>query len=264
MNSRRSARPNIARRMKRCSARARTRIVGNATFGLTLGYFERDDRIDSPGVAPGIRDPFGVPPNLVDSNLTRYSATFTGTQKFSDMVTLAYGVDWLRETGTSDGSLDFGGGFVLPTSFDLTRTTWAPFAEMRVETKFGISTQLGVRVDDPDGASSVTSPRVRVAYDTGRIGIHHRGRVGQGIQAAEFLCARTSAGRQSGPGAGTRRVVRARVVAGNPRWRGTPERDVFRRRIPQRDRLRSGSAADAREPQSRGHRGLRARGPRGP
>ena len=42
--------------------------AGNATFGLTLGYFDRNDLIDSPGVAPGVRDPFGVPPNVVDSN----------------------------------------------------------------------------------------------------------------------------------------------------------------------------------------------------
>jgi vitamin B12 transporter len=164
---------------------ANTRI-GNATFGLTLGYFERDDLIDSPGVAPGVRDPFGVPPNLVDSNLTRYSATFTGTQKFSDAVTVAYGIDWLRETGTSDGSLDFGGGFVLPTSFDLTRTTWAPFAEMRLETKFGLSTQLGVRVDDPDGASSVTSPRVRVAYAAGDSGFTIAGAWGKAFKLPSF------------------------------------------------------------------------------
>ena len=62
-----------------------------------------------------------------------FTATFTGTQKFSDLLSLAYGVDWLREEGTSDGSLDFGGGFVLPTSFELTRTSWAPFAEVRLD-----------------------------------------------------------------------------------------------------------------------------------
>ena len=144
--------------------------VGDATFGLTLGYFDRDDRIDSPGVAPGVRDPFGIPPSIVDTKLTRYSATLTGTQKFTDWMTLAYGVDWLREEGASNGALDFGGGFMLPTSFELTRTTWAPFAEMRLETRFGLSSQLGVRVDEPDGASSVTSPRVRVAYAAGDSG----------------------------------------------------------------------------------------------
>jgi vitamin B12 transporter len=160
--------------------------VGNATFGLTLGYFERDDRIDSPGIAPGIRDPFGVPPSLVDTNLTRTSATFTGTQKFSEWVTLAYGVDWLREEGTSDGSLDFGGGFVLPTSFELTRTTWAPFAEMRIETKYGLSTQLGVRVDEPDGAGSVTSPRIRVAYAAGESGFTVAGAWGKAFKLPSF------------------------------------------------------------------------------
>ena len=60
--------------------------AGAATFALQLGYFDRNDHIDSPGVAPGIRDPFGVPASVVDTNLTRYSATFTGTQKFSEHV----------------------------------------------------------------------------------------------------------------------------------------------------------------------------------
>jgi outer membrane cobalamin receptor len=139
--------------------------AGAATFALQLGYFDRNDNIDSPGVAPGIRDPFGVPPSVVDTNLTRYSATFTGTQKFSEQFSFAYGVDWLREEGVSDGVLDFGGGFVLPTSFELTRDSWAPFAEARVTSSFGLSMQAGVRVDQPEGASSVTSPRVRLEYE---------------------------------------------------------------------------------------------------
>jgi vitamin B12 transporter len=145
--------------------------AGDATFSLALGYFDRNDRIDSPGIAPGVRDPFGVPPSLVDSSIERSSATFTGTQKFSQFVSLAYGVDWLREEGVSDGSLDFGGGFVLPTSFALTRTSWAPFAEVRLTSGFGLSSQLGVRVDEPAGKSSVTSPRVRVAYEFADTGV---------------------------------------------------------------------------------------------
>jgi len=139
--------------------------VGAANFTLQVGYFDRDDHIDSPGVAPGIRDPFGVPPSVVDTGLRRYSATFTGTQKFSELLSVAYGVDWLREEGTSDGTLDFGGGFVLPTSFELTRDSWAPFAEARLTSTFGLSMQAGVRVDQPDGESSVTSPRVRMEYE---------------------------------------------------------------------------------------------------
>jgi vitamin B12 transporter len=156
--------------------------VGDATFGLTLGWFDRDDHIDSPGVAPGVRDPFGVPPSVVDTNLTRYSATLTGTQRFSDYFTLAYGADWLREEGVSDGVLDFGGGFLLPTNFELTRTTWAPFAEARVESRIGLSAQAGVRVDKPDGAGSVTSPRVRVAYEFGDSGFSVAGAWGKAFK----------------------------------------------------------------------------------
>jgi vitamin B12 transporter len=156
--------------------------AGGATFALTLGYFDRDDHIESPGVAPGIRDPFGVPPSIVDSNFTRLTATLTGTQKFSDSISLAYGAEWQREEGVSNGSLDFGGGFVLPTSFELTRTSWAPFAEMRLDTSFGLSTQAGVRVDQPDGQGSVTSPRVRVAYEVADSGLTVAGAWGKAFK----------------------------------------------------------------------------------
>ncbi len=156
--------------------------VGAADFALQVGYFDRDDHIDSPGVAPGIRDPFGVPPSVVDTSLRRYSATFTGTQKFSERFSVAYGVDWLREEGSSDGILDFGGGFVLPTSFELTRDSWAPFAEARVTSTFGLSMQAGVRVDQPDDESSVTSPRVRLEYEFADTGFTMAGAWGKAFK----------------------------------------------------------------------------------
>jgi iron complex outermembrane receptor protein/vitamin B12 transporter len=55
----------------------------------------------------------------------------------------------------------------MPTSFDLTRNSWAPYAEARFSTPFGLSAQAGVRVDQPEGMGSVTSPRLRVAYNLG-------------------------------------------------------------------------------------------------
>ena len=169
MSSRPSATPSIARRTKPFSAPASNTRVGDATFGLTLGYFDRDDHIDSPGRRARCPRSFRRAAQRGRHRISRVTrATLTGTQKFSDLLSLAYGVDWLREQGTSDGTLDFGGGFVLPTSFDLTRTSWAPFAEVRLETQVGLSTQPGVRVDNPDDMSSVTSPRVRVAYDIRR------------------------------------------------------------------------------------------------
>ncbi|HET9865220.1 MAG TPA: TonB-dependent receptor [Steroidobacteraceae bacterium] len=156
--------------------------VGAATFSLTTGYFDRDDHIDSPGVAPGIRDPFGLPPNVVDTRLRRYSATLSGTQKISDLLSVAYGVDWLREEGRSDGALDFGGGFMVPTTFELTRTSWAPFTEVRLDSGLGLSAQAGVRFDKPDGMDSVTSPRVRVAYEFAGSGVTLAGAWGKAFK----------------------------------------------------------------------------------
>jgi outer membrane cobalamin receptor len=159
-----------------------THRAGDATFSLTLGYFDRDDHIDSPGVAPGVRDPFGVPPSIVDSGIQRFTATVTGTNKLSDLLSLAYGAEFQREDGGSDGDLDFGGGFVLPTSFALERHSWAPFAEIRLNTAFGLSTQAGVRVDNPDGESAVTSPRIRVAYEFADTGLRVAGSWGKAFK----------------------------------------------------------------------------------
>jgi outer membrane cobalamin receptor len=154
--------------------------IGAATFSLAAGYFDRDDHIDSPGVAPGIRDPFGVPPSVVDTNLTRYSVTLSGTQKLSDLLSVAYGIDWLREEGRSDGTLDF--GFPVPTSFALTRTSWAPFTEVRFDSGTGLSAQAGVRFDKPDDMDSVTSPRLRVAYEFGDSGVTVAGAWGKAFK----------------------------------------------------------------------------------
>ena len=142
-----------------------THDLQHGKLGLTLGYFDRGERIDSPGVAPGIRDPFGVPPSVVDSDIQRFTATFTGTYEVMGPLQLAYGAEYQHEQGSSVGQLDFGGGFLVPTNFDLTRDSWAPFAEARVSTGNGFSAQAGVRVDVPEDGGSVTSPRVRVAYD---------------------------------------------------------------------------------------------------
>ena len=135
------------------------------TLALTLGYFDRGERIDSPGVAPGIRDPFGIPPSVTDSDIQRFTATFTGTHDLRDFLSLAYGAEYQHEQGGSQGQLDFGGGFLVPTNFALTRSSWAPFVEARVHAGEGFSAQAGVRVDKPDDYSAVTSPRLRVAYD---------------------------------------------------------------------------------------------------
>ena len=144
---------------------ALTRNIDQGSLQWSVGYFDRGERTDSPGVAPGIRDPFGVPPSIVDAEVSRFTTSLTGKHFFGGAdLELAYGAEYQHEDGSSRGELDFGGGFVLPTSFDLTRASWAPYAEVSLGGQVGFSAQAGVRVDDPDDYSPVTSPRVHVAY----------------------------------------------------------------------------------------------------
>ena len=142
-----------------------THGFAHGSLGLTAGYLDRSERTDSPGVAPGIRDPVGVPASLVDAGVSRFTTSLTGRQWFGGTrLDLAYGVEYQHEDGSSQGELDFGGGFTLPTSFDLTRESWAPYVEARYGSADVFSIQAGVRVDDPDNYAPVTSPRVRVAF----------------------------------------------------------------------------------------------------
>jgi iron complex outermembrane receptor protein/vitamin B12 transporter len=53
---------------------------------------------------------------------------------------------------------------------------------VRIDTRFGLSTQAGVRVDKPDGESSVTSPRLRVAYDFADSGFRVAGSWGKAFK----------------------------------------------------------------------------------
>ena len=134
-NSRKSATPKSATPTKPCSARACTHRVGDATFGAARWA-------TSTATITSTR-PASRRASAILSACRRAWSTPTSTRLLGHVhrhaevlrpaVTLAYGVDWLREEGTSDGSLDFGGGFVLPTSFELTRTSWAPFAEVRLD-----------------------------------------------------------------------------------------------------------------------------------
>jgi vitamin B12 transporter len=142
------------------------REVQEGGYSLSVSQFDRQEDILSPGVAPGLRDPFGIPPSVVDSDLSRLASTLSLYGRADHGISYAVGADYQRETGRTDGVLDFGGGFMLPTSFDLTRKLWATFAEFRLDTEHAMSYQVGVRVDKADGYGSVTSPRASVAWRT--------------------------------------------------------------------------------------------------
>lgn len=130
---------------------------------LTVQYYDREEHIDSPGVAPGVRDPVGIPPNLSDSRYRRYVLTLLHRSVPVERLAVGIGIEAQAETGRSQGSLSFGGTMV-PTDFELDRGAWAPFVEGRYAVSDAWRVHAGVRLDVPSEFDAEPSARAAVSY----------------------------------------------------------------------------------------------------
>ena len=161
------------------------RFNDRAALSLKSAVFHHEEDTDSPGVAPGIRDPFGIPVNSSDSEFTRYAFTASGTFQPWQHVTSVVGVDVEAEEGETKGFLDFGGGLV-PTNFDLNRTTQSVFTEL--EAFIGpLTFQSGIRLDNPEEFSNRLSPNVGVNYNLPNTETNFRVSWGKGFKLPSFF-----------------------------------------------------------------------------
>lgn len=112
-------------------------------FDLQIARISRDGRDLSPPVAPGLRDPFGLPA-LSARNAYRRDELQAGWHTTPGPGwTTRLGLHQQREHGQSEGRIDFG-AFALPTEFALERRTDSVFAESRW-TNASWSVQGGLR-----------------------------------------------------------------------------------------------------------------------
>jgi len=128
---------------------------------LRVSYHERTEDLDSPGVAPGVRDPFGIaawtaetsyrPCRFEMRHLLRLGAT-----------RLSAGAEALLETAESDGSL-LAGGPPIPTGYDMDRTLVAPFLELQLGLGPLAQVHAGVRADIPEDEDVEWSPRAGIS-----------------------------------------------------------------------------------------------------
>jgi len=150
-------------------------------YSLQVGLFNHHGHIDSPGVAPGVRDPAGLPPSVTDDSFTRADLTVRHLFTIARGVQLAVGAQVQFEDGTSDGRL-FLGRFTAPTNFKLSRTTWGPFFEAQLSLLPGLLVQGGVRVDVPQRFDTEASPRVGVSYTLEATNTTFRVNAGEGFK----------------------------------------------------------------------------------
>lgn len=145
----------------------RYQLVGSAEYRfsealltlLTLSAFSMDEDIDSPGVAPGIRDSFGIPSSESESEFSRYSATLLQRYAPTPQLLLVAGGEYLLEEGRTDGLLNIPGS-ALPTDFSFSRHSLAPLAELSLEPWEGALFSAGIRIDFPEEFGSRASPRM--------------------------------------------------------------------------------------------------------
>ena len=156
---------------------------------LSAGFLWREEEVTSPGVAPGIRDPFGIPRNSSDNRYRRL--TFTAANRFEPMagLRLGLGAGIERESGTSRGSLEFGPGFTVPTSFTLDRNIGNVFGE--AEYALGaLVLSAGMRMDMPQGFEPAYSPRVGALYRFDSTGTTLKANWGKGFRLPSFFALR--------------------------------------------------------------------------
>jgi outer membrane receptor protein involved in Fe transport len=148
---------------------------------LSLSWSRQKDRSATPAIAPGVLQ--GTPAITADSRFSRFEAIADlGIGRGPLVATL--GAAFLRESGRSDGTIDF--GFPLPVSFDLLRTTRSAFAEASLRPGGGFSFNVAGRYDDvADGRHSWTG-RASASWQPVAGGPTLFARAGEGYKLPSF------------------------------------------------------------------------------
>ena len=157
------------------------RSSGTVRPNLTFSYTEQRDDTATPAIAPGVLDP--VPALSARTLFTRFEA-------IADIVvehgafTGAAGGGVRRETGRSDGTIDF--GFLLPVSFALDRTIWSGFAEATLRPATGLTLNLAGHYDQVAGGPHEWTGRAGIAWQPLAKGPSLYARIGEGFKLPSF------------------------------------------------------------------------------
>ena len=161
-------------------------LLAHWNASIRAGYYDRQEDIDSPGVAPGVRDPFGIPPNTSDNHYRRYDLRLHNLFLVTEGLRLTMGVEAQMEEGSSRGNLSLG-EVAVPTSFDQERDLWAPFIEAQYTLPAGLLFHGGVRLDVPEGFNSEVSPRFGISYKVPSVNTRLHASWGEGFKLPSFF-----------------------------------------------------------------------------
>ena len=133
------------------------------SYTFSVDNYRHNEIVDSPGVAAGVRDPFGIPANSSDSTMNRNHVLWSNILNFSKTTTVNVGVDYLQEKGVSDSALDLG-GFISRGQYDLQRHNSGYFLESLYKPSEQWNFKAGLRYDVPQGYDKQFSPSVGALF----------------------------------------------------------------------------------------------------
>jgi vitamin B12 transporter len=146
-------------------------LTGESGLELRFANVERNTHEDTPRVAPGIRDPLGLPAILSNGNYRRNELQGVWRWQASRGWNGSVGLGRQDETGLLDSRIFV--GFPLPASFEIHRITNSAAIEMRKSLK-DWTVQAGLRHEQTPGNQSLNHPsfsmQYRLAHDAGYVG----------------------------------------------------------------------------------------------
>ncbi|MCB1600536.1 MAG: TonB-dependent receptor [Xanthomonadales bacterium] len=166
-------------RSRQLSLRAEWVTTAGGSVQLQAVTSARSSDDDSPGVAPGLRDPFGLPALASRSDYRRDELHADWWIPAGDNWQFTLGLDHQREDGELDSRIDFG-AFQLPANFQRVRETTAAFAEARWQRE-DWSLQSGLRYEHPSDGDDSLHPMLSLQHRLGEGG----GQVGASIARSE-------------------------------------------------------------------------------
>jgi vitamin B12 transporter len=166
-------------------ARIDQRTSSNWAQSLQFGLYNRGSTTTSPGVAPSMQDPFGIPSSMDDVHFRSDDITWTNVVAPNRDLRLALGAELRVEKGRDNGSLQFG-PLSLPTSFELKRTTWAGFAEASYQVLPATTLSAAERYDAATNAASRYDPKLGISYEITAIGTQLQLSWGRGFKVPSF------------------------------------------------------------------------------
>jgi len=167
------------------------------SLDLKLGFsrYERDEDINSPGVAFGPNPPFFVPPSVSSTDFTRDTFLASALAQLPLDSELVLGYEYMDEDGVNDSVIIFP-PFPLfpgaptgptPTDFSLDRKTDSVFAELKSVPVQDLTVQLGIRYDSPSDLASETSPSAGIRYDFVNTGTTLKAHYSEGFRPPSFF-----------------------------------------------------------------------------